>query len=112
MDNTQAGNLFREGRLAEAIAAADDAVKQQPGNAAAGVLLAEFLLFAGDFERADAVLTAAATVDPGAVLWSRNSASCCARRWRVGNSRGTEEYRSSSAGQHPRRAICCGRSAA
>jgi type VI secretion system protein ImpE len=68
MSNTPAGDLFHEGRLAEAIAAASTAVKQQPTDAAARVLLAEFLLFAGDFARADTVLTAAATADPSAAL--------------------------------------------
>lgn len=68
MSNTQAGELFREGRLADAITAASVAVKQRPTDAAARVLLAEFLLFSGDFERADKVLDAAGTVDQGAAL--------------------------------------------
>jgi type VI secretion system protein ImpE len=68
MGNAEAGDLFREGRLAEAIAAAGAAVKQKPTDVALRVLLAEFLLFHGDFARADNVLTAAPTVDPSAEL--------------------------------------------
>lgn len=68
MSNAQAGDLFREGRLADAIAAASAAVKQKPADAGGRVLLAEFLLFAGDFARADTVLGAAAAVEPGAAV--------------------------------------------
>jgi type VI secretion system protein ImpE len=68
MSNREAGVLFREGRLDEAISAASAAVRHTPTDAAARVLLAEFLLFADDFPRAEAVLGAAATVDPSAAL--------------------------------------------
>jgi type VI secretion system protein ImpE len=68
MSNSQAGELFREGRLDEAIAAAGAAVKQKPTEVALRVLLAEFLLFAGDFARADNVVTAVSTIDPSAEL--------------------------------------------
>jgi type VI secretion system protein ImpE len=68
MSNMEAGVLFREGRLDEAIAAASAAVQKKPTDAAARVLLAEFLLFADDFTRAETVLGAAASVDPSAAL--------------------------------------------
>lgn len=68
MSNGEAGVLFREGRLDAAITAASAAVRQKPTDAAARVLLAEFLLFADEFPRAEAVLGAAATVDPSTAL--------------------------------------------
>jgi type VI secretion system protein ImpE len=57
------GALFKAGQLDEAVAAANQAVRRAPGDPAARVLLAELLLFIGNFERADAVLDAAAAVD-------------------------------------------------
>jgi len=63
-----AGHLFQEGRLAEAVEAAGDAVRANPSDAAPRVLLAELLLYAGNLERADAVLEATAAIDPGATL--------------------------------------------
>ncbi|MFB0493651.1 type VI secretion system protein ImpE [Methylobacterium sp. OAE515] len=68
MVGTEIGDLFRHGRLAEAIAAAGLAVRQAPTDVAARMLLAEFLLFAADFERADAVVAAAETLDPNTAL--------------------------------------------
>ncbi len=68
MTDTQIGQLFRQGQLAPAIAAATQAARENPSDAGARVLLAELLLFAGQFERADALLDAANAVDPGPVL--------------------------------------------
>ncbi|MGH7067404.1 MAG: tetratricopeptide repeat protein, partial [Acetobacteraceae bacterium] len=65
---TTAGSLFRQGRLDDAIAAASAAVRAQPSDLAARVLLAELLLFAGNLERADVILDAASGVDPGAAV--------------------------------------------
>ncbi|HTZ72069.1 MAG TPA: type VI secretion system accessory protein TagJ [Acetobacteraceae bacterium] len=63
-----AGSLFRAGKLTEAVAAASAAVKAAPGDLAARVLLAELLLFAGNIERADVILDAAADIDPQAAM--------------------------------------------
>ena len=68
MTSTEAGRLFRQGRLTDAIDAASKAVKQAPADVGRRVLLAEFLLFAGEFERADTLLDAAAALEPGAML--------------------------------------------
>lgn len=68
MATTQAGALFREGRLAESIEATTAAVKQSPSDTGARFLLAELLLFEGHFERAEAVLDATQSVDPNATL--------------------------------------------
>lgn len=63
-----AGLLFRDGRVADAIDAAGAAVKHAPGEAGPRILLAELLLFQDRLERADTVLDAAQAVDPGAAL--------------------------------------------
>ena len=68
MTTIESGQFFRQGKLAEAIAAAEQSVRQHPAEIGGRVLLAEYLLFAGDFERADAVLVAAEAVEPGAAL--------------------------------------------
>ena len=62
------GDLFRQGRLNEAIDAAAASVKRRPLEAASRILFSELLLFAGDFARADNVLEAAGTVEPAAAL--------------------------------------------
>ncbi|MEA2736765.1 MAG: type secretion system protein ImpE, partial [Acetobacteraceae bacterium] len=59
---------FRAGRLAEAVAAANAAVRKAPAELAPRVLLAELLLFAGNPERADVVLDAGSAVDPQAAI--------------------------------------------
>jgi type VI secretion system protein ImpE len=59
-----AGALFRAGQLGPAIIAANAEVRRNPGNLGGRVLLAELLLFAGNLERADTILDAAATADP------------------------------------------------
>jgi len=65
---TKAGDLFRQGDLAGAIEAANAAVRGAPADSGGRVLLAELLLFAGNYERADSVLDAGATIDPSAAL--------------------------------------------
>ncbi len=61
---TTAGDAFRAGDLTGALAAATAAVKAAPADADARWLLAELMLFAGEAERADKMLDAAALHDP------------------------------------------------
>jgi type VI secretion system protein ImpE len=61
-------SLFRAGRLADAVTAANAAVRKAPAELAPRVLLAELLLFAGNAERADVVLDAGSAVDPQAAI--------------------------------------------
>lgn len=63
-----AGALFRAGRLAEAVDAANQAVRRAPTDLAARVLLAELLVFAGNLERADVLLDAASQMEPEAAV--------------------------------------------
>jgi type VI secretion system protein ImpE len=63
-----ASELFRAGKLAPAIKAANVAVRKSPADLGGRVLLAELLLFAGNLERADTILDAAAQIDPGAMV--------------------------------------------
>jgi type VI secretion system protein ImpE len=65
---SEAGRLFREGKLADAVAAANVAVRKTPTDIGARVLLAELLLFAGNVDRVDVVLDACTDLDPTAVL--------------------------------------------
>jgi type VI secretion system protein ImpE len=65
---SEAGRLFREGKLGEAVAAANAAVRKAPTDVASRVLLAELLLFAGGVERIDVVLDACADLDPSAAI--------------------------------------------
>lgn len=64
----EAGRLFHDGNLAEAVTAATAAVRKAPTDVAARMLLAEFLLFAGSTDRVDTVLDACAELDPGAAI--------------------------------------------
>jgi len=66
MPDTQetSGALFRAGKLAAAIDAANAAVRAKPGDFVERLLLAEFLVFAGNLQRADVILDAAAKADP------------------------------------------------
>src|ERR1700733_10631776 len=68
MQTSEAGTFFRDGKLAQAIAAASAAVKQTPTDTGARLLLAELLLFDGKLERADTMLDTASTIDPAAAL--------------------------------------------
>ncbi len=63
-----AGALLRAGRLAPAIEAANAALRKSPADLGARILLAELLVFAGNLERADTILNAAAQVDPTAMV--------------------------------------------
>jgi type VI secretion system protein ImpE len=63
-----AGSLFHQGKLTEALAMAGAAVKAAPADLGARVLLAELLLFAGNLERADVILDAASQIDPSAMM--------------------------------------------
>jgi type VI secretion system protein ImpE len=62
-----AGALFRAGKLAPAIEAANAAVRRSPGDLGNRILLAELLVFTGNIERADVILDAAAQADPKAL---------------------------------------------
>ena len=66
MPDTQeaAGALFRAGKLTAAIDAANAAVRAKPGDFGERLLLAELLVFAGNLQRADVILDAAAKTDP------------------------------------------------
>jgi type VI secretion system protein ImpE len=63
-----AGQLFRAGQLTAAIEAANAAVRRAPTDFGARFLLAELLLFAGNLERAEVILDAAADMEPGAAV--------------------------------------------
>lgn len=63
-----AGSLFRAGRLAAAVDAANAAVRKAPTDLGARVLLAELLAFAGNLERADVILDAASQMQPEAAV--------------------------------------------
>ncbi|MSP00684.1 MAG: tetratricopeptide repeat protein [Acetobacteraceae bacterium] len=64
MSEATSAGLFRAGKLTEAVAAAQAAVRKAPADLDARVLLAEFLVFSGNLERADVLLDAASTIDP------------------------------------------------
>jgi type VI secretion system protein ImpE len=63
-----ASDLFRAGKLNPAIEAANATLRRTPADLNARVLLAELLVFAGNFERADNILDAAAQIDPAAMI--------------------------------------------
>jgi type VI secretion system protein ImpE len=63
-----AADLFRAGKLDEAIAAAQAALRKAPTDLGARVLLAELLAFSGNLERADVILDAASTIDPSTAM--------------------------------------------
>jgi len=67
-DQESPGNLFRAGKLTEAVAAANVAVRKTPSDVAARVLLSELLLFSGNLERADVILDAARDIEPEAAI--------------------------------------------
>lgn len=60
--------LFQSGQLAEAVAAATEAVRSRPSDIRARSLLCELLCFSGDLVRADKQLDAALQIDPGAMV--------------------------------------------
>jgi type VI secretion system protein ImpE len=63
-----AGALFRAGRLALALEKAGQAVRKAPGDLGARIMLGELLVFAGNLERADVILDAAAQADPSSAV--------------------------------------------
>jgi len=63
-----AANLFRAGKLDEAVAAAQAALRKAPTDLNARVLLGELLAFTGNLERADVVLDAASAIDPSTAM--------------------------------------------
>jgi type VI secretion system protein ImpE len=63
-----AATLLREGKLDEAVAAAQAALRKSPTDLSARVLLGELLVFTGNLERADVVLDAASAIDPSTAL--------------------------------------------
>jgi type VI secretion system protein ImpE len=63
-----AGALFQAGQLADAVTAANAAVRKAPADLAPRVLLAELLLFAGNLERMDVILDAGSSIDPQAAV--------------------------------------------
>jgi type VI secretion system protein ImpE len=64
----EAGRLFREGNLADALTAATAAVRKTPTDIGARVLMAELLAFTGNIDRADVVLDACTDLDPTAAI--------------------------------------------
>jgi type VI secretion system protein ImpE len=63
-----ASALFRAGKLDDAVAAAQAALRKAPTDLNARVLLGELLAFAGNLERADVVLDAASAIDPSTAM--------------------------------------------
>src|SRR5579864_6382695 len=63
-----AATLFRAGKLDDAIAAAQAALRKAPTDLGARVLLGELLAFTGNLERADVILDAASAIDPSTAL--------------------------------------------
>jgi type VI secretion system protein ImpE len=59
-----AASLLRAGKLDDAVAAAQAALRKSPTDLGMRVLLGELLLFTGNLERADVVLDAASAIDP------------------------------------------------
>lgn len=68
MSSNQSGDLFQQGQLTAAIEAAQQAVQRKPTDVGHRALLAELLLFTGDFERADAVIAALEFVAPDTAI--------------------------------------------
>ncbi len=68
MTDQTAASLFHAGKLTEAIATAQAAVRKAPTDLNARILLAELLVMSGNLERADVLLDAASTIDPSATM--------------------------------------------
>ena len=68
MTEQTAGDLLREGKLSDALIAAQNAVRKAPTDLNARILLAEILVFTGNLERADVLLDAASTIDPSTAM--------------------------------------------
>jgi len=63
-----ASALFRDGKLDDAVAAAQAALRKAPTDLGVRVLLGELLAFTGNLERADVVLDAASAIDPSTAM--------------------------------------------
>lgn len=63
-----ASELYKAGRLAEAVAAASEDVKKHPTDSSRRGLLAQLLCFAGEWERADSQLDVLTQQDPNLVM--------------------------------------------
>jgi type VI secretion system protein ImpE len=68
MTDQTAAELLKAGKLADAVTAAQNAVRKAPTDLNARVLLAELLVFSGNLERADVLLDAASTIDPSTAI--------------------------------------------
>ncbi|HXT81684.1 MAG TPA: type VI secretion system accessory protein TagJ [Acetobacteraceae bacterium] len=68
MTDQTAAALFRAGKVDDAVAAAQTALRKAPTDLGVRVLLAELLVFAGNLERADVILDAASTIDPSTAM--------------------------------------------
>jgi type VI secretion system protein ImpE len=62
------GAHFQAGRLPEALAAANAALRRAPTDLGTRILLAELLAFSGNAERADVILDAASDIEPAAAV--------------------------------------------
>lgn len=60
--------LLRQGKLTDAVASAQAALRKKPTDLGARILLAELLALSGNLERADVILDAATTIDPSTAL--------------------------------------------
>ena len=65
---SEAGRLFREGKLADALAAANATVRKATTDIGARILLAELLVFSGNLDRADTILDACSDLDPSIAI--------------------------------------------
>ncbi len=65
---TDPGELFKAGRLDDAVVAANDAVRKAPTDLGPRLLLCELLLFQGRLDRVDTLLDAASTIDPAVAV--------------------------------------------
>lgn len=68
MTEATPGALFQAGRLDDAIAAANAAVRAAPAEPGPRLLLAELLLFSGNAQRADTLLDALTTMEPAVAV--------------------------------------------
>jgi type VI secretion system protein ImpE len=68
MTEPTASDLLRDGKLADALAAANAVVRKAPTDLGARIFLAELLVFSGNLERADVLLDAASTIDPSTAV--------------------------------------------
>lgn len=67
-DTMTPGALFQAGKLDDAVAAANAAVRKAPADPAPRMLLAELMLFTGNAQRADTLLDALTTMEPGVAV--------------------------------------------